>query len=117
MTPHETIEGEVNFISAKFGFLYITQPFLGDAREESELLTWILYQMKEDTIENINRDLLMKMIGDYEYLAVFFCKYQQEMICACVSYFSCLFLSTPPWAKSFLIPLEKYFPGKIYFAI
>ena len=48
--------------------------FLGDPREESELLTWILYQMKEDTVENINRDLLMKMIGDYEYLAVFFCK-------------------------------------------
>ena len=49
--------------------------FIGDAREESELLTWILYQMKEDTIENINRELLMKMIGDYEYLGVFFCKY------------------------------------------
>ena len=48
----------------------------GDAREESELLTWILYQMKEDTIENINRDLLMKMILDYEYLGVFFCKSQ-----------------------------------------
>ena len=28
--------------------------------------------MKEDTIENINRDLLNKMIGDYEYLGVFF---------------------------------------------
>ena len=51
--------------------------FLGDAREESELLTWILYQMKEDTIENINRDLLMKMIGDYDYLAVFFCKFKR----------------------------------------
>ena len=52
----------------------LTKPFIisGDAREESELLTWILYQMKEDTVENINRDLLMKMIGDYEYLGVFF---------------------------------------------
>ena len=27
----------------------------GDASEETELLTWLLYQMKEDTIENINR--------------------------------------------------------------
>ena len=53
--------------------------FLGDAREESELLTWILYQMKEDTIENINRDLLMKMIGDYDYLAVFFCKFKRSL--------------------------------------
>ena len=30
--------------------------------------------MKEDTIENINRDLLNKMIDDFEFLAVFFCK-------------------------------------------
>lgn len=47
----------------------------GDPREESELLTWILYQMKEDTIENINRDLMVKFIDDFEFLAVFFCKY------------------------------------------
>jgi hypothetical protein len=46
----------------------------GDAAEETELLTWLLYQMKEDTIENINRDLLNKMIDDFEFLAVFFCK-------------------------------------------
>ena len=58
--------------------LHATFPLFiaGDAREESELLTWILYQMKEDTVENINRDLLMKMIGDYEYLGVFFCEYK-----------------------------------------
>jgi hypothetical protein len=31
--------------------------------------------MKEDTIENINRDLLNKMIDDFEFLAVFFCKH------------------------------------------
>ena len=30
--------------------------------------------MKEDTIENINRDLLVKMIGQHEFLGVFFCK-------------------------------------------
>jgi hypothetical protein len=48
--------------------------FKGDAAEETELLTWLLYQMKEDTIENINRDLLNKMIDDFEFLAVFFCK-------------------------------------------
>ena len=44
----------------------------GDAAEETELLTWLLYQMKEDTIENINRELLTKMIDDFEFLAVFF---------------------------------------------
>ena len=46
----------------------------GDLQEESELLTWLLYQMKEDTIENINRDLLLKMMDKFEFLAVFFCK-------------------------------------------
>ena len=47
----------------------------GDAAEETELLTWLLYQMKEDTIENINRELLIKMIDEFEFLAVYFCKY------------------------------------------
>ena len=37
-------------------------------------MTWLLYQMKEDTIENINRDLLFKMVGENEFLAVFFCE-------------------------------------------
>jgi hypothetical protein len=54
-------------------YLHILLP--GDAGEETELLTWLLYQMKEDTIENINRDLLNKMIDDFEFLAVFFCKH------------------------------------------
>jgi hypothetical protein len=31
--------------------------------------------MKEDTIENINRDLLFKMVAEEELLAVFFCEY------------------------------------------
>ena len=50
-------------------------PPAGDAAEETELLTWLLYQMKEDTIENINRELLIKMIDDFEFLAVFFCEF------------------------------------------
>ena len=48
--------------------------FIGDPSEEGELLTWLLYQMKEDTIENINRELLFTMIADTEFLSVFFCK-------------------------------------------
>ena len=34
--------------------------------------------MKEDTIENINRDLLLKMVDKFEFLGVFFCKYEFE---------------------------------------
>ena len=61
-------------------YLYFKFLFEGDAAEETELLTWLLYQMKEDTIENINRDLLNKMIDDFEFLAVFFCKSTVERL-------------------------------------
>ena len=56
--------------------LLFLNSFLGDPSEEGELLTWLLYQMKEDTIENINRDLLFKMISEEEFLGVFFCEYE-----------------------------------------
>jgi len=52
----------------------------GDPAEETELLTWMLYQMKEDTVENINRDLLTKMIDDFEFLAVFFYEDNEESV-------------------------------------
>ena len=52
----------------------------GDAAEETELLTWLLYQMKEDTVENINRDLLTKMIEDFEFLAVFFYEDNEDCV-------------------------------------
>ena len=52
----------------------------GDPSEEGELLTWLLYQMKEDTIENINRDLLFKMIAEEEFLGVFFCEYESDFL-------------------------------------
>ena len=52
----------------------------GDPSEEGELLTWLLYQMKEDTIENINRDLLFKMIAEEEFLGVFFCEHQSDFL-------------------------------------
>jgi hypothetical protein len=49
--------------------------FSGDLTEEAELLTWTLYQMRENTIENVNRDLLAMLIDRQEFLAVFFCKF------------------------------------------
>merc|ERR1719209_1741323 len=59
----------------------------GDAAEETELLTWLLYQMKEDTIENINRELLIKMIDEFEFLAVYFCMYMSIKVYVLI--FSC----------------------------
>lgn len=42
--------------------------------EEEEVLDWLVKQKNEDTIENINREILFHMIGEKEYLAVFFYK-------------------------------------------
>ena len=46
----------------------------GEGDDSSELMTWLLYQMKEETIENINRELLTQMLLQHEFLSVFFCK-------------------------------------------
>lgn len=46
----------------------------GDLLEEEEVLDWLVKQKNEDTIENINREILFRMIGEKEYLAVFFYK-------------------------------------------
>jgi len=55
-------------------------------RNKKGLYHW--HQMKEDTIENINRDLLIKMINQYEFLGVFFCKF---LWCIYASVFKCDF--------------------------
>ncbi|KAK8786612.1 hypothetical protein V5799_023615 [Amblyomma americanum] len=43
-----------------------------DLTKEESVLSWLIQQKNEDTIENINRDMLNKMIVDTDYLAVFF---------------------------------------------
>lgn len=47
---------------------------LGDLTEEDDVLGWLVKQKLEDTIENINREMLNKMIHEQDYLAVYFCK-------------------------------------------
>nr|XP_037282147.1 uncharacterized protein LOC119175058 isoform X1 [Rhipicephalus microplus] len=46
--------------------------YVGDLTKEENVLEWLVKQKNEDTIENINRDMLNKMIADTDYLAVFF---------------------------------------------
>ncbi|XP_055342299.1 uncharacterized protein LOC129590885 [Paramacrobiotus metropolitanus] len=46
----------------------------GDLQEENEVLRWLTQQKNEDTIENVNRQILEKKIEDSEYLAVYFYK-------------------------------------------
>ncbi|RWS17098.1 thioredoxin-like protein 1, partial [Dinothrombium tinctorium] len=46
----------------------------GDLLEEEAVLEWLIKQKTEETIENINRDILFKIITEKEYLAVLFYK-------------------------------------------
>lgn len=48
--------------------------FPGDLTNDDAVLDWLIKQRTEDTIENINRDMLNRMIEETDYLAVFFCK-------------------------------------------
>ncbi|XP_054164277.1 uncharacterized protein LOC128961959 isoform X2 [Oppia nitens] len=50
----------------------------GNLYEEEEVLEWLIRQKNEDTIENVNRDILFRMIAEKEYLAVFFYKLDDD---------------------------------------
>lgn len=45
-----------------------------DLLDEDEVLKWLILQRTEDTIENINKEILSKQIIEKEYLAVLFYK-------------------------------------------
>lgn len=46
----------------------------GDLLIEEEVLAWLIRQQTEDTIENVNRDILFNLISEKEYVAVLFFK-------------------------------------------
>ncbi|KAG1669120.1 putative protein disulfide-isomerase C1F5.02 [Nymphon striatum] len=50
----------------------IPSVYQGDLEEEDVVLEWLVHQKNEDTIENINRGMLFKLITDVDYLAVIF---------------------------------------------
>ncbi|XP_022652688.1 uncharacterized protein LOC111260507 isoform X2 [Varroa jacobsoni] len=52
--------------------------YFGDLTNEDAVLDWLIKQRTEDTIENINRDMLNRMIEETDYLAVFFYKARDE---------------------------------------
>ena len=54
--------------------------FEGNLKEEDEVLQWLTHQKNEDTIENVNKEILEKKIEDSEYLAVFFCKNRNKKV-------------------------------------
>lgn len=46
----------------------------GDLTAEEQVLEWLIKQKTEDTIENVNRDILFKLIAEKEYLGALFYK-------------------------------------------
>ncbi|KAK7069268.1 hypothetical protein SK128_025944 [Halocaridina rubra] len=44
----------------------------GEIQDEEEVLEWLIEQRHEDTIENINRQMLYTLIDTQDYLAVYF---------------------------------------------
>ncbi|XP_076048874.1 hulk isoform X3 [Oratosquilla oratoria] len=50
----------------------------GDITAEEEVLEWLIEQRHEDTIENINRQLLYSLIDTQDYLAVYFYNEENE---------------------------------------
>ncbi|XP_015789930.1 uncharacterized protein LOC107366806 [Tetranychus urticae] len=50
----------------------------GDLTIEEEVLEWLIQQKNEDTIENVNREILFRLINEKEYLAVLFYKQNDD---------------------------------------
>lgn len=48
----------------------------GDIQAEQDVLEWLIEQRHEDTIENINRQMLYTLIDTQDYLGVYFCESQ-----------------------------------------
>uniref|UniRef100_T1J1H2 Thioredoxin domain-containing protein n=1 Tax=Strigamia maritima TaxID=126957 RepID=T1J1H2_STRMM len=46
----------------------------GDLSKEESVLEWLIHQKMEDTIENINRDMLNTLIEERDYVSVYFYK-------------------------------------------
>ena len=47
----------------------------GDLLNEEEVLAWLIEQLHTDEIEDINDEMLDKLIREANHLAVLFCKY------------------------------------------
>ncbi|CAG0890984.1 unnamed protein product [Cyprideis torosa] len=55
--------------------------FDGDLLDYEAILDWLVYQKVEDTIENINREMLDNLIKTQEFLAVFFSDIEDNQDC------------------------------------
>ncbi|KFM78691.1 Protein disulfide-isomerase A5, partial [Stegodyphus mimosarum] len=64
--------GVIEFPSLVYFEHQIPSIFAGDMMNSDGVLQWLMKQKNEDTIENINREMLFKLIEDQEFLAVFF---------------------------------------------
>lgn len=70
-------EGKIKIDSKCFELFHlISGPnvYIGDLKEEEEVLQWLITQRTEDRIELVTRSMLESIVQDTQYLAVYFCK-------------------------------------------
>lgn len=65
-----------NFPSLVFFENKIPHIYEGDLLKEDELLGWLLHQKRHAEIPEVTDEMMDKLIGDIEYLAVLFCEYR-----------------------------------------
>lgn len=53
---------------------FLQRVYLGDLKEEEEVLQWLITQRTEDRIELVTRSMLESIVQETQYLAVYFCK-------------------------------------------
>lgn len=56
--------------------IIISTYYLGNLLDETEVLEWMVKQKNDESIEEIDRETLLKYIETKEFLAVIFCKEQ-----------------------------------------
>ncbi|GFQ72443.1 thioredoxin domain-containing protein [Trichonephila clavata] len=64
--------GVMDFPSLVYYEHEIPSIYPGHLLKEKEVLSWLLMQKNEDTIENVNREMFFKLLEDQEFLAVLF---------------------------------------------
>lgn len=62
----------------------IPNVFEGNLAEEEEVLQWLITQKTEDRIELITRTMLESFVEDTQYLAVYFCKKNDNDYSECI---------------------------------
>ena len=75
-----SIYRSVNSVQAaiKQTFFQIPSLYDGNLHNEEEVLAWLIEQLHTDEIEDINDEMLDKLVRETEHLAVLFCNIEMS---------------------------------------